>query len=472
MGRVERRKRIAWLQFLWASTDALAIQFAFLTAYWLRFLSPLTDLIPVTKGIPSVWPYASAAVVLTAAWLPIFRSAGMYEVAPGRRGAQSFLRIARASFTVVLVGAAITFFYREFSFSRAFFPLLFVCLVAYVWLGRRMSRAVTMRWRRRQPLRVAVVGESAAGGLLADRLLTRDPTGTVLVARFLRDGVDPEPADEGTPVIGSYRDVARGVVAHDIHVLVLALPLADQVYAAEIVTACRGLSVDIEMVPDTYQLLSRRAGVRDVDGLPVLSLREIPLTGWNAVKKRTFDLVVASVLFVLASPVLAAVALLVKLTSPGPVLYRQERLGRDGRRFAILKFRSMRQDAESTSGPVWATADDGRRTRIGNVLRQWSVDELPQLINVLRGEMSLVGPRPERPFFVEQFEGQMPDYVDRHRVKSGITGWAQVNGLRGDTPIEMRTQFDNFYVENWSLALDVKILFRTLRAVASRDGAV
>ncbi len=186
--------------------------------------------------------------------------------------------------------------------------------------------------------------------------------------------------------------------------------------------------------------------------------------------KRTLDLVVSAALLILFSPLLLLLALLVRLDSPGPIFYRQERVGRDRRPFRVVKFRSMRTDAETASGPIWASPGDPRRTRFGTFLRRWSLDELPQLWNVLRGQMSLVGPRPERPYFVHQFETRVPDYYDRHRVKSGLTGWAQVHGLRGDVSIEERTRFDLYYVENWSLGLDLRILGMTLAAVIRHRG--
>ncbi|MBI3765627.1 MAG: sugar transferase [Ignavibacteriales bacterium] len=191
------------------------------------------------------------------------------------------------------------------------------------------------------------------------------------------------------------------------------------------------------------------------------------MTTWGRIIKRMFDVVVSTFLLILFSPVLIVAAILIKLDSRGPVFFKQERIGMDGTQFDILKFRSMRVGAEKDTGPVWAKEEDPRRTAIGKFLRKTSLDEFPQLFNVLKGEMSLVGPRPERPFFVEQFKNHVPKYLDRHRVKTGMTGWAQVNGLRGNTSLEERIKYDIFYIENWSLGFDVKILFRTIQALLS-----
>jgi exopolysaccharide biosynthesis polyprenyl glycosylphosphotransferase len=196
--------------------------------------------------------------------------------------------------------------------------------------------------------------------------------------------------------------------------------------------------------------------------VPLIHLRDSPLYGWNRVAKRGFDVVLGSLALVSALPLMGVMALAIKLTSPGPILLRQERMGLDGRRFSMLKFRTMRPDAEAATGPVWASADDPRRTRLGTFLRRTSLDELAQLVNVLRGEMSLVGPRPERPLFVQEFRTRIPGYMLRHKVKAGMTGWAQINGWRGNTSLEKRIEYDLYYIERWSLAFDLSILLRTL----------
>lgn len=205
--------------------------------------------------------------------------------------------------------------------------------------------------------------------------------------------------------------------------------------------------------------MTLRGGVEEFDGLPLISLQESPHYGWNLVGKRSLDIALSTVALLITGPLLLLVAAIIKLTSSGPVLYRQERMGLDGRTFQMLKFRSMRNDAEDDTGPVWAARDDERRTGIGALLRRTSLDELPQLVNVLKGEMSLVGPRPERPVFIEEFRKRIPRYMLRHKVKAGITGWAQVNGWRGDTSIEKRIECDLFYIENWSLFFDLRILW-------------
>jgi exopolysaccharide biosynthesis polyprenyl glycosylphosphotransferase len=219
--------------------------------------------------------------------------------------------------------------------------------------------------------------------------------------------------------------------------------------------------VDVKVVPDLLQFIALRARLEDLDGVPVINLNDVPLQGLSAAVKRALDIAISSAaLLIMAVPSLI-IAWLIKHGSSGPVFYHQERMGLDGKQFVVYKFRTMPLDAED-EGPVWADQDDPRATPIGHWLRQRDLDEWPQFWNVLKGDMSIVGPRPERPFFVEQFKHRIPQYMLRHKVKAGITGWAQVNGWRGNTSLEKRIEYDLYYIENWSVSLDLKIMWLTL----------
>jgi Undecaprenyl-phosphate glucose phosphotransferase len=262
--------------------------------------------------------------------------------------------------------------------------------------------------------------------------------------------------------LGGFEDLRAVLDRHPVDVVFVALPYAEHTRLPAILADIGDDPVTIHLVPDVYGLASLRGGIEEFEAIPFIHLRESPLYGWNRLLKRLFDLVVGGVVLLLTAPLMAAIALAIRITSPGPVLLRQERMGLDGRRFPLLKFRTMRVDAEAATGPVWARPDDDRRTAVGSVLRRFNLDELPQLVNVLRGEMSLVGPRPERPVFVEDFRRRIPGYMLRHKVKAGMTGWAQVNGWRGDTSLEKRIEYDLYYIERWSLAFDVKILVQTV----------
>jgi Undecaprenyl-phosphate glucose phosphotransferase len=220
--------------------------------------------------------------------------------------------------------------------------------------------------------------------------------------------------------------------------------------------------VDVKVVPDLLQVIALRARLEDLDGVPVININDVPLQGFNTVVKRTIDVAISFLALVFLAVPLGLVALLIRLTSRGPVLFYQERMGLDGKSIMILKFRSMYDDAEAETGPVWARENDPRVTPLGRFLRRSNLDELPQLWNVLRGDMSIVGPRPERPHFVAQFKHRIPSYMLRHKVKAGLTGWAQVNGWRGNTSIEKRIEYDLYYIEHWSVRLDIKIMWLTL----------
>jgi Undecaprenyl-phosphate glucose phosphotransferase len=280
---------------------------------------------------------------------------------------------------------------------------------------------------------------------------------------FVDDDPERRESISGVPYLGGTGEAARLVEEHGIDTVFLALPLESHKTMLAVLKDVGRSVADVRVVPDLLQHITFRVGVEDLDGLPVVHLTQVPLTGWMSLVKRTLDISIAGVALVVLSPLFAAVAIAIRLSDRGAVFYRQERMGLDGRPFQILKFRSMVEGAEEETGPKWATENDDRVTPLGRVLRRWSIDEFPQLVNVLRGEMSLVGPRPERPEFVREFKEKFPQYMVRHRVRAGITGWAQVNGWRGNTSLSKRIEYDLYYIENWSLSLDLKILWRTLR---------
>jgi Undecaprenyl-phosphate glucose phosphotransferase len=263
-------------------------------------------------------------------------------------------------------------------------------------------------------------------------------------------------------LLGTLAEVGDIAQRERVDHLYVALPLEEHTKLLDLVEITGRECIDVKIVPDLLQFITLRARLEDLDGLPIININDVPLQGFNAWLKRAIDIALsATAMLILAIPLLV-IALLVKLTSRGPVFYAQERMGLDGRAFIVYKFRSMYEDAESGSGPVWAREDDPRATPIGRWLRKLDLDELPQFWNVLRGEMSIVGPRPERPFFVEQFKHKIPQYMLRHKVKAGITGWAQVNGWRGNTSLEKRIEYDLYYIENWSVTLDLKIMWLTV----------
>jgi Undecaprenyl-phosphate glucose phosphotransferase len=308
---------------------------------------------------------------------------------------------------------------------------------------------------------VLLVGQGRALDQLIDRIARFPELGLNIVGVLVPESLGTAPV-AGYPVLGHLEDASRAVRETQAHKVLIALGRQQWADLERLLASIQDETIDIQIVPDLHEFATLGCAVEDFDGLPVVSLNESPLLGWHALMKRLTDILLSGFALALGAPVFGLVSLAVKLTSPGPIFYGQERVGLDGRRFKMYKFRSMRVDAEAQSGAVWAKASDDRRTPIGALLRATSLDEIPQFWNVLVGHMSLVGPRPERPVFVDQFRHQISHYMLRHRVKAGVTGWAQVNGWRGDTSLDERILCDLYYIRHWSYLFDLKILFLTL----------
>jgi Undecaprenyl-phosphate glucose phosphotransferase len=331
------------------------------------------------------------------------------------------------------------------------------------FLSRMAVReALERRWVAGIGLRrILIAGAGDLGRMVADKMLEHRELGYQILG-FVDDRAGGDHLGyRGLPLLGRLDEAAEIVRREKVDHLYVALPLEEHMKLLDLVESTSREGVDVRVVPDLLQFIALRARLEDLDGVPVINLNDVPLQGINAVIKRALDICISLVaLITMALPGLV-IAWLIKRSSPGPVFYRQERMGLDGKQFYVYKFRTMPVDAEA-DGPVWADQDDPRATPIGRWLRKRDLDEWPQFWNVLKGDMSIVGPRPERPFFVEQFKHRIPQYMLRHKVKAGITGWAQVNGWRGNTSLEKRIEYDLYYIENWSVSLDLKIMWLTL----------
>ena len=442
--------------------DTLATAAAWIAAYWLRMAGlpvPLAHAAPPFGAYVLVLP-----VALAATWLA-FRAANLYRARPEGGPLADAGRVVRACLLGLVFLLAAMFFLSRFEYSRVAVATYAGLQPVLVVAGRAGARRLAASLRRRGwgVRRALVLGAGFAGQRLVDALRRRPALGIEPVGfcddRATRRGKAPR----GLPVMGGLDDAAACIAAHRIDEVFVALPLAEWGRTEQVLEALATEVVDVRLVtPLGASVDILRATTGELDNLPIVSLRDTPLRGFNVLAKRALDLVVAgTAVAVLGLPMLV-IALLVKLTSRGPVFYRQERMGLDGRTFPMLKFRSMRVDAEAQTGAVWAKKDDDRRTPIGTFLRGSSIDELPQLLNVLLGQMSIVGPRPERPVFIEQFRRTVPRYHLRPKVKAGITGWAPVNGWRGDTSLRKRIQYDLDYIRRWSLWFDVRIMALTI----------
>ncbi len=444
--------------------DALAVTAGFILGFQLRLLLPIPDRL---IGAPGFLTYLPMLIVQVASVIVVFYLNKLYHVV--RAGSR--LDEITAIFGAVSIGTIVSVAISALTFKNTIFELDFPrAMILYAWLfslafvtiGREVHRRL-WHWLRMRGLardRVLVVGTSESARAIIQKMQWSPYLGYELVGVVSeQDGVQEV---AGAPVLGTTNELADIIDRNDVQEVIIALPEgASRHELLRLVGMCQRGSVAIKVFPDLFEFITGGLSIDDLGGIPLLTVRDIQLRGWKLSLKRAMDIIGASIGLVLLSPFMMLMALLIKLDSPGPVFYCQERMGLDGRPFQMIKFRSMRQDAEA-NGPGWTTADDPRRTRIGKFLRSKNIDELPQLINVLLGEMSLVGPRPERPVYVEKFRRSIPRYMERHRERAGMTGWAQVNGLRGDTSIAERTKYDLWYVENWSLWLDIKIIVRTI----------
>ena len=455
------RKKAASVYFLLSLglLDLTMTGLAFVLAYRLRFESGLF-------AAEEMQPFQSYAwlMSLQLALTPlIYALQGLYK--PKRTFAfldRFYAVFTSSSITLTLVLVASSFVERDFDYSRLTIGLTWILTILLVCLGR-VFHASVQSWLRGRGVgedRVLIVGAGDIGQTVLDRIRSSPQLGYRPVG-FVVGAADDKVSMDGVPVVGRIDEIGDVIRAHHIDEVIVARPTLSQEELLDIISRCRGAKVGIKVFPDLFQIMASEVNIDDLNGLPLVSVRDVALKGWNLVIKRAMDLVISGACLVAFSPLMLLIALLIKVTSPdGPVFYAQERVGLDGKPFMMLKFRSMVPDAERATGPIWASEADPRRTKLGTFLRKTSMDELPQLINVLIGDMSLVGPRPERPFFVEQFRRTIPHYYERHQEKAGITGWAQINGLRGNTSIEERTAYDLWYVENWTPWLDLKILAR------------
>jgi len=469
----DRPRKDFLVPLLTVLSDAVAIESSFLFSYWLRFYSPLTAYIEVTKGFPSLSAYVAGSLVVIPVWLFLFNRRGMHKARRNVYFSDEFFAIVRLVFVGMLIVMAGAFFYRTFSYSRLVFGLLGISAIVFISLGRFAVMKFEQWWYRggHDIWHVILVGTNSSARRVYEAVSDNPGLGYIIDGYFSLNGAGQMEATQAN-LIGPVSDVPKYVADHATDIILVALDSKDHPVLFDLVRRCEGLNTEIMMVPDLLDMMTSQVRIRELEGIPFIRIKTTPMSAWNQILKRSFDLVVSSLALVLLSPFFLLLAILVKLTSAGPVFYLQERIGLDSSSFRVIKFRSMRVDAEKATGPVWARKADPRTTTFGKFLRRFSLDELPQLMNVFWGEMSLVGPRPERPHFVEQFKKEVPKYLDRHRVKTGMTGWAQVNGLRGgDAPIEERTKLDVYYVENWSLVFDLKIILKTIRAVLFGEDA-
>jgi Undecaprenyl-phosphate glucose phosphotransferase len=444
-------------------TDVVMASAAFVLAYWMRQWIPWPE---IAKDMGALSEYSGVVLAHVVSILVVFVFSRLYRITRMPSRIDEFYRVVGATTIGTLVGVALSSLVfknspLELDYSRGMVIYGWVFTIVLLTIGRVIHAQIRSGLRERGwgRDRVLIVGTGDVGIMIYHKIQSNPGMGYEVVGLIDANGQNSVPP--GLPILGKAGDLAPLIREHEVDEVIIALPEATHQEILTLISECERGKVTIKVFPDVFQYMAGQVSIGDLGGLPLLTVRDIALRGWRRVVKRLMDITGAAFGLVFLSPLLLLMAMLIKLDSRGPAFYAQERMGLDGRPFMIFKFRSMRTDAEA-NGPGWTVENDPRTTRLGRLIRRINVDEFPQLINVLLGEMSLVGPRPERPVWVNQYRRSIPRYMDRHWERGGMTGWAQVNGLRGDTSIPERIKYDLWYIENWSLLLDIKILIRQL----------
>lgn len=447
--------------------DLCFVATAVVGAYWVRFASGWTpEVLALHKGsTPPLDDYFRLIPLMAIIWIMTLKALRLYR--PENNATLSaFWALCKATgISLIATLAAVFFIYHHDAYSR--WVMLLASGFSLVWLF--LGRLVLHRFRQAIHAqgvgvsRMAFVGYDARVEAFINVLNAKTNSGYELV------GIIAGPEDTDSPSVeylGKSRDVLELVRTHRLDTLFITSPTVPNDAVLQILHVCEGVPVQINLLPELSEFIrDSRETITFFDGIPILQLQESPMQGASGIAKRLIDIVFSTLALIGLSPFMLTITVAIRLTSPGKAIFRQERIGRAGKPFHIYKFRSMRADAEEKVGHVWAKSDDPRQTPLGGFLRRWSLDELPQFFNVLKGDMSLVGPRPEMSGLIDTFSESIPHYLARQRVKSGMTGWAQVNGLRGNTSLEERISYDRYYIENWSLGMDIKIILKTLWAI-------
>ncbi|MCL4507164.1 MAG: undecaprenyl-phosphate glucose phosphotransferase [Chloroflexi bacterium] len=450
--------------------DVFSIALAFAIGFELRILIPLPERAADNLDFGELLPLLVMQVIFV---VVAFFFGRMYHRQRTRYSSTELAAIFSGVSIGTLMNIAVTSLTFKsssgaFDYSRGvmiYAWLLSIIFVVFI----RGAQGQLQRWMQSRGYgrtRVVVVGAGETASALMQRILQTPRLGYDLVGLVNTNG---DGLPQGVRLLGDLERLSDVIGREAVDEVIVATPEAKDTDLIRIISKCDRSTISIKVYPDLFQIMAGQMSISELGGLPLLNVRDIALRGWKLVLKRGIDLFGSVVGLVFLSPLMMFVALLIKLDSPGPVFLVQERMGLDGKRFNVFKFRSMRADAER-DGPGWTVKGDPRVTRLGRIMRKTNIDELPQFINVLIGEMSLVGPRPERPVYVEEFRKRIPRYMERHREKAGMTGWAQVNGLRGDSSIEDRTKYDLWYIENWSAWLDIKIILQTVWLTIVRQG--
>lgn len=446
--------------------DAIVVVLSYAFAWWLKFASGIVDR---EIGVLSFEFYMKALILIVPLYLFLYYAFNLYapKRVQGRRLELSNIIMANTiGILIVFAGFFLVLSYSEDAknFSRSMFVYFYVINIVFEEIERLFIRAFLRSIRRRgyNQKHILLVGYSKAAEQYIDRI-KQNPQWGYDVQGILDDNIARGTIYKGVKVIGSIGNLEYILPQNKLDEIAITLGLEEYYKLSKIVAECEKSGVHTKFIPDYGNIIPTRPYTEDLLGLPVINIRYVPLSNtFNALIKRLTDIIGAVVCIIVFSPLMLASAILVKTTSRGPLIFKQERVGLHNKPFKMYKFRTMYVQTEEEEKKGWTQKNDPRVTRVGAILRKTSLDEFPQLFNVLKGDMSLVGPRPERPQYVEKFREEIPRYMIKHQVRPGMTGWAQVNGYRGDTSIQKRIECDLYYIENWTLGLDFKILFLTV----------
>jgi len=448
-------------------SDSVSIVGAFVLSYYIRFyFPPFVEMVPFNGAIPPLSGYVILALIVLPVWLLIFQSRKMFRPKRIIFIFDEFFLISRLVTFGIVFSFGLIFFYRVFPYSRVVFLLVWLSSIIFITIGRYIVLKYEKNlYNRGKGLKDTILaGSNQTAYDIYDKFSAHKYAGFNIIGFVEEHPGESKGLIPANLKLGTYNDLTDLVQKLNIEAVLVTIPSTEHEKLFEMMKNSEGENVEFLMVPDFLEVITSSVRVQEIDGIPFLKIKSIPMNVWNRILKRAFDFSFALGVMLLTSPLFIILALAVKFSSKGPIFYKQERLSMTGKKFDMIKFRSMVVDAEKNTGAVYVKKGDSRYTPIGEMLRKYSLDELPQFLNVLKGDMSIVGPRPEREYFINLFKSKIPKYLDRHRIKCGITGWAQVNGLRGsDSSIEKRIEYDIYYIEHWSIVFDLKIIIKTIK---------
>jgi len=454
-------------------SDIFLTAVSFLSAYQIRFN---LGIFSISKGLPPFSQYYNLVPFIIIIWLAVFSLQGLYRPRRGKSLIDEFFSIMLGVVLATFILLGLLLFYRvyyqfdptvsaRYEYSRLVIAIFIFLNITTVFLGRYTIRKIIRYYRKKgyNQIKILIAGAGDLGRKIVDHLQERMEYGFQIVGFIDDDPKKQKLVYNNTPVLGKLKDFREIAEEKQINSLFIALPMYAYKKTMNLINEGNREGITLRLFPDIMQYITLSAEMEELGGMPVINLNKPSISSFKWGIKRMID-ISFSILFLAALtiiPVIPVIVIAIKLTGRGPVLYKQERMGMDGKLFQLLKFRSMIVNAEADTGPVFADENDPRVTKTGKILRYYNLDEIPQFLNVIKGDMSIVGPRPERPSFVKKFKRKIPHYMLRHKVKSGITGWAQVKGWRGKTSIKARIEHDIYYIENWSILFDLKIMWKT-----------